>query len=179
MERKVKYTLDFKLHCVLKVLEDGYSGNSVARNYSVDQKSVNSWVRIYQHSGLNGLKPKKNTTYEPDFKLKVIKTIEEENLSLFEAGLRFGVPSKKTIIDWQRNYAKFGSNGLKSKPRGRPSTMNKSEYKQLKSKKVLTKEEELLLEIERLRCENAYLKKFNALVQEEENKRKKLWRKPL
>lgn len=57
--------------------------------------------------------------------------------------------------------------------------MNKSEYKQLKSKKVLTKKEELLLEIERLRCENAYLKKFNALVQEEENKRKKLWRKPL
>jgi transposase len=179
MGRKVKYTLDFKLHCVLKVIENGHSENSVASYYSIDHKSLNDWVRNYLYNGLEGLKPKKYTNYDPAFKLKVIKTIKAENLSLFEAGLRFGVPSKKTIIDWQRNYAKFGYNGLKLKPRGRPNTMNKSEYKQLKSKKVLTKEEELLLEIERLRCENAYLKKFNALVQEEENKRKKLWHKPL
>lgn len=169
MGRKEKFTLEFKYQCVLEVLESSQSERTVSNKYNINQKLVNDWVRIYRY---NGLLPKKYTSYDSNFKLKVIQTIEEENLTLFEAGLRFGVPSKKTIIDWQRNYAKFGINGLKSKPRGRPSTMNKSEYKQLKSKKVLTKEEELLLEIERLRCENAYLKKFNALVQEEENKRK-------
>ena len=175
MGRKEK----FKLQCVLEVLEASQSERKVSKKYNIDQKSVNDWVRIYQYNGINGLLPKKYINYDSNFNLKVIKTIKEENLSLFEAGLRFGVPSKKTIIDWQRNYAKFGANGLKSKPRGRPSTMNKSEYKQLKSKKVLTKEEELLLEIERLHCENAYLKKCNALVQQEENKRKKMGRKLL
>ena len=45
-----------------------------------------------------------------------------------------------------------------------------------KSDKPLTREEELLLEIESLRCENALLKKFNALVQAEEIKNLK--RKP-
>ena len=43
-----------------------------------------------------------------------------------------------------------------------------------KTDKPLTREEELLLENERLRCENDYLKKLQALIQAEEkaNKRK-------
>ncbi|MNU05381.1 hypothetical protein D3C72_2501670 [compost metagenome] len=45
-----------------------------------------------------------------------------------------------------------------------------------KSDKPLTREEELLLEIESLKCENALLKKFNALVQAAEMKNLK--RKP-
>lgn len=40
-----------------------------------------------------------------------------------------------------------------------------------KSNKPLTREEELLLEIESLRCKNALLKKINALVQAEEIKK--------
>jgi transposase len=34
-----------------------------------------------------------------------------------------------------------------------------------KSNKPLTREEELLLEIESLKCENELLKKFNAIIQ--------------
>ena len=48
--------------------------------------------------------------------------------------------------------------------------MSTNKRKAYKSQKPLTREEELLLEIERLRCENAFLKKFNALIQAEEGK---------
>lgn len=75
MIRKVKYILDFKLHCVLKVIEGCHSENSVASYYSIDHKSVNDWVRIYRYNGLEGLKPKKYTNYDPVFKLRVINTI--------------------------------------------------------------------------------------------------------
>ena len=56
--------------------------------------------------------------------------------------------------------------------------MSTSKGKPTKSKQPLTREEELLLEIERLCCENALLKKFNALIQAEQEKQKKLGRKP-
>lgn len=55
--------------------------------------------------------------------------------------------------------------------------MNDYKRKKRKSDKPLTREEELLLENERLRCEVALLKKFNALIQAEEEKLKKNGRK--
>ncbi len=56
--------------------------------------------------------------------------------------------------------------------------MNTPKGKPAKLKYQLTREEELLLENERLRCENALLKKYNALIQAEEEKIKKLGHKP-
>ena len=56
--------------------------------------------------------------------------------------------------------------------------MRTSKGKPTKSKRPLTREEELLVEIERLRCEVVLLKKFNALIQAEEETQKKLGRKP-
>ena len=50
-----------------------------------------------------------------------------------------------------------------------------SDYKRKKRKsdKPLTREEELLLENEKLRCENALLKKLQALIQAEEATKKR------
>src|SRR6187431_528649 len=79
------------------------------------------------------------------------------------------------IIQWQKKYKDKGTLSLECKPKGRPKSMNFKRAKK-KTNKPLTREEELLLEIESLRCENALLKKFNALVQAEEIKNIK--RKP-
>jgi transposase len=51
--------------------------------------------------------------------------------------------------------------------------MNDNKRKKRKSDKPLTREEELLLEIEALRCENELLKKLQALIQAEEKARKR------
>ena len=45
--------------------------------------------------------------------------------------------------------------------------------KKRKSAKPLTREEELLLENEALRCELDFLKKFQALIQADENAKKR------
>ncbi|WP_415781869.1 helix-turn-helix domain-containing protein [Flavobacterium chungbukense] len=89
-----------------------------------------------------------------------------------EACLEFNIPSESIIIQWQKRYEDQGILGLKDQPKGRPKSMNFKRAKK-KSNKPLTREEELLLEIESLRCENALLKKFNALVQAEEAKQSK------
>jgi transposase len=173
MSRKVKYDLAFKLRCVKDVLEKHRSIIDVSRRKSLHKDLLRKWLKDYEMDGLKGLEPKiTNGIYSPSFKLNVLKTIERERLSIKGARLKFHIPSDSTIITWQKNFATFGINGLQSKPKGRPTTMNR------KPKAPLTRLEELELENERLRCENAFLKKLRALIQAEEKQRRGLSQKP-
>jgi len=175
MERKVKYDYAFRLRCVEEILKKHRSVESVSVENSFDESNLRRWISFYRKYGKEGLLPRRaNQSYSVDFKLKVIKTIEEKSLSLAEACLRFNIPTKSTIITWQRKYGNEGLTGLKLKPKGRPVSMN-FKRKKRKSDKPLTREEELLRENEYLRAENELLKKFNALVQAEQaNQNKRL-----
>lgn len=164
MERKVKYNYEFRLRCVEEVLIDHHSVNSVAIANGIAKSSLKHWISFYQEYGNSGLLPKGNRNYSPDFKVKVIQSIEKEFLSLSEACLKFNIPSMSVITRWQRKYSKESILGLENKPKGRPKSM-KFKRAAKKSSKPLTREEELLLEIESLKCENELLKKFNALIQ--------------
>ncbi len=175
MERKVKYTLEFKLLCVEEVLKHHRTIGSVAAANGFDESNLRKWIGFYRKYGANGLLPRKNLIYNVDFKLKVLDFIYRKSLSLREACVKFNIRSEANIIKWQKAYAREGSAGLINKPRGRPA-MNFKRAKK-KSDKPLTKEEELLKENEALRAENALLKKFNALIQAEELQQKQK-RKP-
>ena len=179
MERKVKYDLAFKLNCVESLLKEGRSIHFISSRERFDKSLLHKWINDYQSQGINGLVPKhKNNKYSQNFKHKVLLAISKQQLSLREASVKFNIPSESVIIKWQKDFATFGIDGLHPKPKGRPKIMSTSKGKSTKSKQPLTREEELLLEIERLRCEVALLKKFNTLIQAEEEKQKKLGRKP-
>ena len=169
MERKVKYDYTFKLECVELVLKKHYSCKYVSKLRGPNESNVRKWVSFYKSQGGIGLLPRKNKSYPIDFKLKVLKTIDKEYLSLSEARVKFNIPSDSIIIKWQKDFANFGLEGLKPKQRGRPISMSDFKRKKRKSDKPLTREEELLKENERLRCENALLKKLDALIQARSN----------
>ena len=175
MERKVKYNYDFKLRCVNEVLIGNQSANSVAKENGIQKSSLLKWIAFYRKLGKEALLPRRNQVYSVDFKQHVLQTIKKKSLSLKQASVVFNIPSHSVIIKWQKDCRNQGISGLKCKPKGRPKSMNFKRAKK-KSTKPLTREEELLKEIESLRCENALLKKFNALVQAEEIKNIK--RKP-
>ena len=178
MTRKVKYNVSFELHCVKEVLENHCSVNSVSHQEGISDSLLHKWIIDYQNQGTLGLEPKKNQKYSAEFKFRVIKSIIEQHLSLGEARIKFNIPSESVIVKWQKDFANFGVDGLQPKPKGRPKIMNSPKRKSSKLKQPLTREEELLLENERLRCEVALLKKFNTLIQAQEEKLKKLGRKP-
>ncbi len=179
MERKVKYDLAFKLNCVKEVLENHISVNLISSREGFDKSLLRKWISDYQSKGVNGLVPKhKNNKYSQNFKHKILLTIVRENLCLREARLKFNISNGSTILKWQKDFTNFGLDGLLPKPKGRVKSMDTPKRQPTKPKQPLTREEELLLENERLRCENALLKKFNALIQAEEEKLKKLGRKP-
>jgi len=171
MERKVKYTLEFKLRCVEEVLKHHRTIGSVAVANGFDESNLRKWIGFYKKYGSNGLLPRKKQIYDVDFKLKVLRAIHKEFLSLRKACVKFNIPSESVIIQWQRVYARDGCAGLVSKPTGRPA-MNFKRAKK-KSDTPLTREEELLKENEALRAEIALLKKFNALIQAKELQQQK------
>ena len=111
-----------------------------------------------------------NKRYTPEFKRKVVETIEKENLSIRAAMQEFGINDHKIIERWERIYLEEGPEGFAIERRGRSSKGRPP--KQL-PKQV---EEDLLAEVQRLRAENDYLKNLQALVLEDERRRhKKRW----
>jgi len=173
MERKVKYDYAFKLECVKLVLEKHYSCNHVSNQKGVERSNLRKWIGFYRQYGGLGLLPRKNQSYSVNFKLKVVKTIDKDLLSLRDASIRFNIPDTGIIVKWKKDFANFGLVGLQPKTKGRPKSMNENKRKKRKSDKPLTREEELLLEIEALRCENELLKKLQALIQAEEKAKKR------
>lgn len=169
MERKVKYDYTFKLECVELVLKKHFSDGYVSKLKQIPRWNIRKWVSFYKTYGEVGLLPRINQNYSAEFKLKVLSTIEKESLSLMSTGLRFNIPNIAIISKWKKDFANFGIEALQSKPKGRPISMSDYKGKKRKSEIPLTKEEALLKENERLRCENELLKKLHALAQAKRN----------
>jgi transposase len=165
MSKRNKYTYAFRLQCVEAVLKDKRSVRAVAKEKGFEESNLRLWIGFYQQYGRSGLVSKGKRHYAADFKLKVLKAIDAECLSLREACVRFNIRSESVIINWRRAYELSGQPGLIAKPKGRPKMKLPIKRKTRKSSKPLTREEELLLENEYLRAENELLKKLQALAQ--------------
>jgi len=170
MERKVKHSYDFKLRCVEEVLK-GRSAISVAGESRIDRSQLWRWVVVYRRCGASGLIPRSNRSYDVNFKLKVLKAIEKKSLTLGEACIMFNISGSSTILAWQRRFYEKGIAGLKGKSKERSEFM--AFKRKIKTSTKSSTKEELLLENESLRAENALLKKLQALIQAEENKKRK------
>ena len=91
--------------------------------------------------------------------------MHKEHLSAAQTAVLFKMPSGQQVLNWERIYYEEGPEALYVDRRGRKPKMTKEtnpKKKQLNPKD----EEELIKEVQRLRMENEYLKKLNALVQE-------------
>ena len=107
-----------------------------------------------------------NKRYTGEFKQKVVETMQNEKLSYRETARQFEISDDKMVAKWERIYLEEGPEGLYIERRGRKSTGCPRKM----PKEV---EEDLLAEVQRLRAENAYLKKLNALVAERVRQEKK------
>ncbi len=106
-----------------------------------------------------------NKRYTPEFKKLVVETMINEKLSYSETERRFDVVRSR-ITAWERIYLTEGPEGFAIERRGRGSTGRPKKL----PKEV---EEDLLVEVQRLRAENAYLKNLQALVLENERHQQK------
>lgn len=158
-----KYSYEEKLEAVKRVIDDGMSIKASARILGAGPTPVLRWVSRYNQFGPEGLLMK-HGSYDGSFKVSVIEYMHENHLSLFQTAVKFGIPNDTTVGKWERIYYEEGPQGLFQGRRGRPRKMNSDSKRTAKLNKET--EEDLIAEVQRLRMENDYLKKLQALVQE-------------
>ena len=107
-----------------------------------------------------------NKRYTGEFKQMVVETMIREKLSYVETRKRFDIAGEDRVRSWERIYLTEGAEGLYIERRGRASTGRHRKFPK-------ETEEDLLAEVQRLRAENAYLKKLQALVSEREQRQQK------
>ena len=165
-----------RLKC-MHMLEDGYSIKYISTHYGIDHKLLRVlWAR-YQSEGPSGLIKKKNIKADYELKVKVLRDIEENHLTLVDASLKYYVSPNRIYI-WQRIARTKGYEALaETKPRGKPPK-NYMGRPRRKKPEEMTELELLRYENECLKAENALLKKVKALVEERDARLRGTGRKP-
>ena len=158
-----KYSSEFKLEVVNYYLKgNGYE--STAKHFEIPSfDTVRKWVKKYEEHGIKGLLKNQKVSYSGEFKQNVIVYMHTNHLSHQETAIHFNIAGAEVINKWERIYYEEGPQALYEERRGRNKNMSSKPRKKKLSKDV---EADLIAENQRLRMENAYLKKLQALVQE-------------
>lgn len=167
-----KHSLETKLKAIYAYLEGTESIMQTAQKYGVSKTLLHKWVVQFREQGLEAFQTT-YTNYSFEFKMDVIHYMNDTGASYLEAATKFHVPSPQTVWKWKHLVDTEGIDALQPKEKGRP-IMNK---KSKKNQPVEGSEEALRAENERLRMENAYLKKLHALIQEKEQSQNRTKRK--
>ena len=112
-----------------------------------------------------------NARYRGDYKCKVVKNIQKNQLTQNQASEKYEV-KRSVIARWERIYLEEGAQGLYIERRGRASAASGTQ-KGRPTKLPKQVEEDLITENQRLRAENDYLKNLHALVSERQQREKK------
>ena len=170
MSRKRKYSNEFRVRVVQEYLSGKYGGfERLGKKYGMEHSLIRHWVHLYERHGVEGL-VNTSGTYSGEFKLHVVEYMHINQMSLRETANYFCIPCHPTIAKWERIYYEEGRDALLEERRGR---RNMGKKKSSKPTKNVNENEDLLAEVQRLRMENEYLKKLNALVLEREKSEQK------
>lgn len=157
-----EYSKELKLEAVKDYLSGNYSVREVTRKYEIPSTStLHSWVKKY-----NGHRELKDTSKERTSSMtKGRKTTFDERIQIvldcLGNGKNFQVTaatykvSYQQLYQWVKKYEDGGEEALKDK-RGR----NKEEAELTLEEKIQLQMKKLERENERLRAENAFLKKL-------------------
>ena len=159
-----KYSDEFKLKIVKECLDGSLGYTLLAKKYNIPSESnIKRWVKAYQAFGLEGLQKKRSKqVYSVRFKLDVLNFMETTGPSYQDTAIAFKMNNPSLIANWKRIFLTEGIEGLKEKPKGRPSMSRNRKSKPRNLEKKTTREEQLERENELLRLEIAYLKKVKA-----------------
>jgi transposase len=163
-----RFTAEEKIQAVKRYINGTEGHKRIAKEIGVSHGVFFNWIQQYQHHGEMAFE-KRYTTYTVKDKLEVLQYMNENGTSINETAAIYNIPAPSTLVLWKKLFDSEGVDALNPKKKGRPSMTKDNEKntpKQLQEKGSI---ESLQAEVERLRMENAYLKKLNALVQ---NKKK-------
>ncbi|MFJ5761963.1 helix-turn-helix domain-containing protein [Neobacillus sp. NPDC093182] len=177
-----KFSTEDKFAAVQCYLQGNDSYRTIGASIGAHSSLVKTWVKQYEKNGVEAFQ-KSYTSLSTEFKLNVLKYMNDYGTSPNETGAIFKIADPSTIRKWRRQLEEHGIDALKSKKKGRPSMKKdttKTETQKPKTNQPIPGQESveaLQSKVERLEMEIAYLKKLNALVQMQEKLQTKSKRK--
>ncbi|UQZ81973.1 Transposase [Paenibacillus konkukensis] len=150
-----RFSVKEKFQTVQDYLSGKESYSEIGARIGIDYKSVIKWVAFYRAHGMEGLAAR-YTTYSKEFKMDVLRFMNESGASLLETAVTYNIAAPSAISNWRRILEEEGEDALEPMKKGRLSMK-----KEKKATPVEGSIEALQAEIQHLRMENAYLKKLN------------------
>lgn len=169
----VHHSLQKKLK-VIKMFNQGYSCMAIVKRLRISDNQVRKLIYRYQDVGITGVQRKPILKLTDELKTELVQKYLDKSLSCEQISAKYGIST--TSIYWlakkvnQQEFSRVFHVSRKERLQqkmGRP-----------KKKEPETELEKVLLENERLRAENALLKKVKALVLEREARLRKSGQKP-
>ena len=157
-----EWSKEEKLYYVNLILSGEKTAHKIQREDGISSGMLSIWVKKYNEHGEKGLLKNLKSSYSGEFKQSVIEYMHKNHLSAQETAIHFNLGSVDQATRWERIYYEEGPQVFYEKRRGRNKNMSSKPRKKKLSKE---NEEDLIEEVQRLRMENAYLKKLQALVQ--------------
>lgn len=140
---------------LIQLFQQGTGSNAAAKQLNISPYAARALERRYKLHGTLCLMEKTTKQHYPfDIKKEVV-TRNLNGESRMHLAQEFGLSSDNLVKSWVRAWRTGGDEALIPKPKGRP--------KGSATPKTLTEEDRLRREVQKLRAENAYLKKLRDL----------------
>lgn len=138
-----------------RLFDEGFGYRAVANQMLLSQYTVRDWLDQHNQGILIGLGPMRQRKFSYEEKLAAVELLVA-GATKTEVMERFSIPTRSLLNKWFASYRLEGPEALASKPKGRP-TKNKAEDNETDAERI-----------RRLEMEVAVLKKYNALLAEED-----------
>ncbi len=162
-----KYTDKQKIEAV-KAYRKGNGGlRATAEAQGVHVDSLRKWIAGYSALGAAGVVSKKRSNDDLEFKLQVLRRMNDEGISCRQAAAIFDVRRTDQVSEWRRLHAIHGAAALQPGWKKEQTQMSKTPRRRDGEEAPADDQrsrEELLRDVQQLRMENAFLKKAQALT---------------
>ena len=104
MSRKQKKSAEEKVKIIRQYQQGEISISQAAELGEVDFETAKEWIRNYESEGVSAFLPHKNKAYNPEIKRSAVESYLAGEGSLSEICKRYGIRSKRTLLNWIKVY---------------------------------------------------------------------------
>ena len=102
-----KYQTESELKAVKSFLDGAGGAKLLARQWSVPEEKIRTWVSHYRLQGIDGLRPKRSE-YSAQLKLQVLSHQDREQLSSRQVVAIYDIRNPNQVVTWRRKLDEGG-----------------------------------------------------------------------
>ena len=151
----MKNQTEFQLEVVKSLLDGDGGAKLLARQWSVPEENIRTWMSHCRLHGIDGLRPKRSA-YREELKLRVLSHQDRDQLLSRQVAAVYNIRNPNQVVVWRRSLNEGGVEALGSRKHGRPAMKPERRCPAPPTTVAVDSVPALREENERLRAEVAY-----------------------